>query len=65
VIPHCNIHKFTWKSINGQTHNQIHNIFIDRRRHSTGLDVRSLRRADDDTDLYQAVAKVRERLAVS
>jgi hypothetical protein len=38
---------------------------IDRRRHSSILDVRSFRGADSDTERYLAVAKVRERLAVS
>ena len=38
---------------------------IDRRWHSSILDVRSLRRADCDTDHCMVLAKVRERLAVS
>jgi hypothetical protein len=37
---------------------------IDRRWHSSILDVRSFRGADCDTDHYLVVAKVRERLAV-
>jgi hypothetical protein len=65
MFPHCNIHKFTYTSPDGKTHNQIDNIFIDRRRHSSILDVRSFRIADCDTDQYLVVPKVRERLAVS
>jgi hypothetical protein len=38
---------------------------MDRRWHSSILDVRSFRGADCDTDHYLVVAKVRERLAVS
>jgi hypothetical protein len=38
---------------------------IDRRRHSSILDVRSFRGADCDTDPYLVVAKVWERLTVS
>jgi hypothetical protein len=37
---------------------------MDRRRHSSILDVRSFRAADCDTDHYLVVAKIRERLAV-
>jgi hypothetical protein len=46
-------------------HNEIDHILIDRRRHSSILDVRSFRAADCGTDHYLVVAKVRERLAVS
>jgi len=30
MIPHRNIHKYTWTSPDGKTHNQINNILIDR-----------------------------------
>jgi hypothetical protein len=43
-----------------ERHNQIDHILLDRRRHSSILDVRS----DCDSDHYLVVAKVRERLAV-
>ncbi|PNF40100.1 hypothetical protein B7P43_G10719 [Cryptotermes secundus] len=62
MFPHRNTHKFTWTSPDG---NQIDHIFIDRRRHSSLLDVRSFRAADCVTDHYLVVAKVRERLAES
>jgi hypothetical protein len=47
----------------GKTHNQNDHILIDRRQHSSILDVQSFRAADCDTDHYLVVA--RERLAVS
>ena len=64
MYPHRNIHTCTCISPDGQTHNQIDHILIDRRRHSSIIDVRSFRGADCDTDHYLVLAKVRERLAV-
>jgi len=49
----------------GRPHNQIDHILIDRRWHSSILDIRSFRGAACDTEHYLEVAKVRERLAVS
>jgi hypothetical protein len=65
MFPHCKIHKHTRTSPYGNTHNQIVHVLIDRRRHSSIIDVRSFRGADCDTDRYLVVAEVRERLAVS
>jgi uncharacterized protein YPO0396 len=65
MLPNRNIHKYTWTSPDGKTHNQIDHILIDRRWHSSILDVRSFRGADCDTDHYLVVARVRERLTVS
>ena len=59
MFPHRKIHKYTWTSPDGKTHNQIYYILIDRRWHSSTLDVRC------DTDQCLLVAKVRKRLAVS
>jgi hypothetical protein len=59
------IHKYTWISPEGNTHNQIDHVSIDKRRHLSILDVRSFRGADCDTDQYLVVTKVRERLVVS
>jgi len=64
MFPYRNIHKYTWTSPDGKTHNQIDHILIDRRWHSSVLDVRSFRGADCDTDHHLVIAKVRERLAV-
>ena len=61
MFPHQNIHKYTWNSPDDKTHNQIDHVLIDRRRHSSVLDVRIFRGADCDTDHYLVIAKVRER----
>jgi hypothetical protein len=47
-----------------ETHNQIDHVLINRRRHSSALDGRSLTGADCDTDRCLVVGKVRERLAM-
>jgi len=43
---HRNIHKYTWTSPDGKTHNKTDHILIDRRWHSSILDVQSFREAD-------------------
>ena len=65
VFPHRNIHKYTWSSPDGKTQSQIYHIILDRRWHSSILDVRSFSGADSDADNYVVLANVRERLAVS
>ena len=65
MLPHRNIHKYSWTSTDGKTHNQIDHILIDKRRHSSVIEVQCFRRADCATDHYLVVAKVRERLVVS
>jgi hypothetical protein len=47
------------------THDEIGHIFIARRLYSNLPDVPLFRAVERDTDHYMAVAKVRERLAVS
>jgi hypothetical protein len=39
MFPHSKIHKYTWTSPEGSTHNQIHHVLVDRRWHSSILDV--------------------------
>jgi len=65
MFPHRDIHKKTWTSPGGKTNNQIDHMLIDRRWHSSMLDVRSYRAADCDTDQCMVFTKVREKLAES
>jgi len=43
MLPHRNIHKYTWTSPDGKTHKEIDHLLINRRWHSSVLDVRSFR----------------------
>jgi hypothetical protein len=65
MFPHRKIHKYTWTSPDGKTHNQIDHILVDRRQQSSIFDVRSFRGADCDTDHYLVAETLRERLSVS
>jgi hypothetical protein len=65
LLTHHDIHKYTWTSPGGKTHNQIDHVLIDRKWHSSIIDVRTFRGTDCDSDHNLAVAKVRERLAMS
>jgi hypothetical protein len=59
-----NVHKYTWTSPDGKTHNQIDHVLIDRRWQSSVLDMRSFRGADCDIDHYLVFAIVRGKLPV-
>jgi hypothetical protein len=65
MIPHHNIHNYTWRSPDGKTHKQIDLLLVDRGRLSSVLNGQSIVAADFDTDHYLVVTKVRERLEVN
>jgi hypothetical protein len=58
MFPHRNIHKYTWTSPDEKNRNQTDHFLVDRRRHSSLLDVRPFRAADYDTDHYLVVQKL-------
>jgi hypothetical protein len=64
IFPYCSIHKYTWTSPDGKTHNQIDHVLVEE-----GIQVYLMyglsEGADCDTGHYFVVAKIRERLAVS
>jgi len=65
MFPHQNIHKYTWTTPDGKTHNRIDHILKDGRWHLSMLDIRSFRETDCVTDHCLVFVKVRKRLAVS
>jgi hypothetical protein len=65
TFPHHDIHKHTWTSPDGVTHNQTELVLIDKRRHSNISPVRSFRGVDCDTDRYLIVAELREKIPAS
>jgi len=58
MFPHRKIHKYTWTSTDGKTHNQIDHVLIDRRWQSSVHDVRSFRGADCDTDHHLVIVSL-------
>jgi hypothetical protein len=62
MFPHRSIYKYTWTSPEGKTHNEIDHVSIERRRHSSILDVRSFRGVDYDTDTNLVVERVMEKV---
>jgi hypothetical protein len=49
-VPAPNLHQYTWTSPDGKT-----DLLVDRRWHSSILDVQSFKGADCDTDNYLVI----------
>lgn len=62
-FPRRDIHKRTWTSPNGDTHNQIDHIMIDRRNASSVMNVRTYRGANCDSDHYLVGMRYRCRIS--
>lgn len=63
-FPRKDIHKSTWNSPSGDTHNQIDHVLIDFRHKSSITNVRSLRGPEIGSDHYLVLIKVYQRISV-
>jgi len=61
---HKNIHKYTCVFPDGKTLNQSDHVFVDRRRHTSTMDVSPYRGAECDTDHQLVITKVRNKLCI-
>ncbi|PSN57217.1 hypothetical protein C0J52_05015 [Blattella germanica] len=65
TFQHKDIHKYTWTSPDGETRNQIDHVLVDKRWHSSIIDIRSVRGLDCNSDHHLVRVKIRERLALT
>jgi hypothetical protein len=63
MFSHKDIHKMTWRSPDGQTHNQIGHLLTGARHASNVMDVRTSRGANIDSDHYLLISKIRSRIS--
>ncbi|PSN36170.1 hypothetical protein C0J52_24216 [Blattella germanica] len=64
IFQHKDIHKYTWTSPDGETRNQIDHVLVDKRWHSSIIDIRSVRGLDCNSDHHLVRVKIRELLAL-
>lgn len=60
-FPRRDIYKWTWRSPDGRTHNQIDHVLISKRNASSILNVRTYRGADCDSDHFLVCMRYRDR----
>jgi len=62
MLKHINIHTGTWKSPDRRTKNQIDKIVTNNKWRSSLLDLRAYSEADEGSDHYMIIAKIRLKL---
>jgi hypothetical protein len=60
-FPHRDIHKYTWTSPDGTTHNQLDHVLTERRNASSIMDIRTYQGADCGPDYHLVKAVYRCR----
>ena len=60
---HRDIHKITWRSLDGVTFNQIDQLLFDRRHKSNLMDVRSYRSANIESNRSLVTVRLRARIS--
>jgi hypothetical protein len=60
MSPHHNVHKCTWTTPDGKTHNKNHHVSTDKEGYSNIVEIQSFRGAGCGIDHYLVVAKFRE-----
>ena len=63
LFPHKDIHKATWTSADGRTHNQIDHLMISGKWRSSVMDTRVQRGADASSDHYMVKTRLKIRLS--
>ena len=65
IFTHKNIHRVTWRSLDGDTMNQIDHILIQKKHSSNLKDVRCKQGVNIDSDHYLVMAEIQARITMN
>jgi hypothetical protein len=63
MFEHRDIHKVTWRSLDGNTFNQTDHLLIDARHQYNLMNIKTHRGANVDSDHYLSVSRIRARIS--